>query len=1360
MPVMSPWDTGDLGGQGGSGVLPGGGGGLGTYSPTDPNAREAGYIQQLVSEGPIYGLVNGLKDVKLDGTPILDAAGNPNFTGLAFALTAGTNTQAMIPGFTGVESETSVNVKVPQASPVTRTISTTGISAIRVRIAIPALKVINATSGAESGASVQVKIERQSASYNGGAWETVTLEGNGVISGKFGSKYTKAFRIETPAAGPWSIRVTRLTADHTSGAPDYTQDETWWDAYTEVTDVKLRMPYSAVAALRVDAKQFRQIPKLTMKVRLRLIQVPSNYNPTTRVYTGIWDGTFQTAWSDNPAWVWYDLASHTRYGAGTVLDASKIDKWALYTIGQYCDQLVSDGNGGTEPRFRCNLYLQSQEEALKVLGDLASVFRGMVYSAGGMVTAVQDVDAAPSAIFTASNVIDGRFSYQGAARKSRHSAALVSWQDPNNGYQASVEYVEDQDAITRYGYNPTQIAALGATSQAQARRLGVWLLLTESMSTETVTFSAGLEGSTLRPGVVIGIQDQFRAATGRLGGRCAAESTTSTIQLDSTITVPAGTQTLYVRLPDGTVQSRTVTTPAGPASALAVSSPFSVAPNALSQWALGVALYRVVSIKKGDGITYDITALEHNPAKYALVDSTTITPGAVKDATILTPPSGITLADVVRVEKDKLVQSLTASWAGTAVSYEAEASLDYGPWQPMKVNALAATLEPIVPGTWRVRVRGTYAAGVSAWASSSRTVATPTQTATDAAAAAAAAAAAMSSVVVPNPNFDQDMASTWPNMTSIPKASAPAGCPTAYCGRAQARDQIATPKFPVTPGQQLFYEAWIDTTGSVNAGSFGLYFEDASGALFSPSYLATAPAGTPWGRYSYICTVPAGAVAAHCFCQIEAFSSFGSVYFTGLRVSGGSAAQAAAASAASAAAAAQASANTALADIANITSDNVLSMGEKSRVIQDWSVLSSEQAGIDAQAAAYAVSHAAYDSALSALSTYLGGLSPAWNDTTQDTPIVGSTFRTNWANAYTAKTTLLNAIYAAAKALADGAQSTANTAITNAAAAQTSANNALALAPAIVTNHTSITLPSTSYPAGKVVFQTVDNTLWQVNNAGTGWQTPSMQTSLLIGTIVAGQIAAGAVGANALAATIAMLGVITSTTYTAGTSGAGPVGYKLSGPAFTTTYRDGTTNSNCHMEVEGAANINGYKVDGLTTRVFSPFNRIANPVFAFTLQPWGTSGTNPPVWYSGSSTTGTGCAEVTATAGASSSATSTGSISQAFSVPALQTGQTVSLTLKTGFRTYTATQNYSGYVKAYIMNCSTGTETLLGTWSYSIPSGSQLTQAWTDRSVDITSHLSAGGDFVVRFELQAAATNSGAGSIYTGVAVDEVKVIA
>ena len=903
MPI-SLWDAGDSGGtgilkDGGGPFGHGGGGGRGGSLPTDPNAREFGTVLQLLSEGPIAGPINGLHSIKLDGTPILDVAGNPNFKGVAVALVAGTNTQVMIPGFTDAEAETSVNVKVSiGGGAVTRTISTAGISAIRVRIAVPTLKIINATSGAESGAMVQFKIERQAASYNSGAWETVVMNGEDIIMGKFGAKYTRSVRVETPTAGPWSIRVSRITPDHVSGAPDYTQDETWWDAYTEITDAKLRYPYSSLCALKVDAKQFQQIPKLTMEAKGRIISVPNgyteaSYNSTTGVWTaatypGIWDGTFVQAWSENPAWIWYDLASHTRYGAGSVLDASKLDKWALYAISQACDVMVSDGKGGTEPRFRCSVYLQSQEDAIKLLQEMASIFRGMAYWAGGLVTAVQDDDGQPiDAIFTNSNVKDGKFTYQGSARKGRHTAALVTWMDPQNGYQASVEYVEDQTAITRYGYNPTQVAALGATSQAQARRWGMWTLLTETMDTEVVSFSAGLEGSTPRPGGIIATRDQFRAGDGRLGGRILAGATTTVVPLDGPCTLPAGTNTLTVRMQDGTVQTSTITTAAGTVSSITVSPAFTVAPVALSQWAVNVALYRVLGIKKGSDLYWDITALEHTPSKYALIDGVTVTPGPATPVNLLTPPTSLAMADVVRIEKDKLVQTLTASWSGDATAlYAAEASQDYGEWQLMKVAATSASLDGITAGAWRVRVQTIYPAGASAWATGTHTVGTPTQTATDAAAAAAAAAAA-----------------------------------------------------------------------------------------------------------------------------------------------------------------------------------------------------------------------------------------------------------------------------------------------------QTAANNALALAPAVISSdHSTITLPSSSYPAGKVVFQTTDNTLWQVNAAGTGWQTPSMQTTALIGTIVAGQIAAGAIGANALAATIAMLGVITSTTYTPGNSSSGPVGYKLSGPAFTTTYIGGGTNASCHFELEGTANFGGYQV--------------------------------------------------------------------------------------------------------------------------------------------------------------------------------------
>ena len=307
-------------------------------SYADAVVPETGTLQILLSEGPVEGLVDGLKSIYMDNTPILASDGTTfNFKGVALALVAGTNTQAAVKGITGTESETGVTVQVAQATPVTRTISSNP-SAVRVRISIPALKVVSPTDGKSSGNSVTIKIERQNASYNGGAWETVTLEGGGVISGgPFSTKYTKAYRIDTPATGAWQIRVSRVSADD---ADAYHLSQTWWDAYTEIVDVRLRYPNSAILSLRVNAKQFRSIPQVTVLMKGKKVLIPANYNPVTRAYAttgtgtsaGAWDGTFTTAWTDNPAWVWYDAATNTRYGAGTFLAAAQIDKWTLYSI--------------------------------------------------------------------------------------------------------------------------------------------------------------------------------------------------------------------------------------------------------------------------------------------------------------------------------------------------------------------------------------------------------------------------------------------------------------------------------------------------------------------------------------------------------------------------------------------------------------------------------------------------------------------------------------------------------------------------------------------------------------------------------------------------------------------------------------------------------------------------------------------------------------------------------------------------------------------------------------------------------------------------------------------------------------------
>ncbi len=741
--ILTPDDDWDgLGGNGPGGSNSPGSGAGSSYS--DAVVPETGTLQILMAEGQVEGLADGLKSVYLDNTALLASDGTTfNFTGIALALVAGTNTQAAVKGITGTESETSVNVQVVQATPVTRSI-TSNPSAVRVRISIPALKVVSTTDGKSSGNSVQVKIERQNAGYNGGAWEVVTLESDGVINGgPFSTKFTKAFRIDTPATGTWQIRVSRVSADDVDA---YHLSQTWWEAFTEIVDVRLRYPNSSVLSLRLNAKQFRNIPQVNVVMKGTKVQIPANYNPLTRAYAttgtgtsgGAWDGTFTTAWTDNPAWVFYDAATKTRYGAGTFLAASQIDKWTLYAIAQWCDTLVSDGKGGTEPRMVCNLYLQGQQNAIKALGQLASIFWGVAYYASGLVVPVADSDASPVALFTNANVESGKFTYEGTSRQARHTAALVAFQNPDLGYDRDVAVYEASsdatliaalgyDPAVRYGYNPLDIQGIGCTSQGQALRLAKWSVLSELMSPETVSFSAGLEGSTVKPGDVVQVSDQFRAGHTRAGGRVVS-ATTAAVTLDAAVTLAAGTYTLRCQTATG-MESKTVTTGAGTTSTLAISGAFSSAPAEGTSWLLQLgsvaSLWRVLSVAKGDGLKYSITALLHDPAKYTALG---LSAGDVIARTPVTgaspAPAGLAITSSTRLLNDRQVQTLEAAWTlDAAMTYTAQASRDFGPWLDMAVTGAGAILDDIQPGAWRVRVAGDWrSGGMSPWSMVSGTV--------------------------------------------------------------------------------------------------------------------------------------------------------------------------------------------------------------------------------------------------------------------------------------------------------------------------------------------------------------------------------------------------------------------------------------------------------------------------------------------------------------------------------------------------------------------------------------------------------------------------------------------------------------
>lgn len=590
-------------------------------------SKQYGRLIDLLGEGEIEGLVDGMKSVYLDGTPLQNADNTFNFKDVVVVSRTGTQTQGYIPGFSSVERVVDVSAEVKQSASVTRSIINPNLDALRVTITIPQMTEQDMKNGNLNGSSASIAIDLQT---NGGGFVTVVTD---TITGKTTSAYQRSYRITLPGVGPWDVRVRRTTPDSVSTS---VSNKTFWADYTTLIDQKLRYPNSALVGISIDAAQFRGIPSRAYDVKLLKVLVPSNYFPLTRTYTrsvttgtdtGVpqaWDGSFYVAWTDNPAWCWYDLVTNDRYGLGDLIDSALVDKWKMYTIGKYCDELVPNGFGGMEPRFTCNIYLQSREEAYKVVNSMAAIFRGMSFWAGGGMTATQDAPADPIALFTPANIIDGVFSYSGSALKARHTVALVTWNDPANGYQQVVEYVEDQVGITRYGVVQTEIVAMGCTSRGQAHRAGKWLLFTERLETEIISFKTGLDRAHLYPGAVIKTQDPSRAGK-RLGGRILS-ATASSVVVDSTIEIEAGKlYTLSIVLPDGTVQDRTLSNLAGPTATLTPSTAFTVAPQAFAVWVVAVSdlvpeLWKVVALKESGITQAEIVAVEHYPGKYDLVE--------------------------------------------------------------------------------------------------------------------------------------------------------------------------------------------------------------------------------------------------------------------------------------------------------------------------------------------------------------------------------------------------------------------------------------------------------------------------------------------------------------------------------------------------------------------------------------------------------------------------------------------------------------------------------------------------------------------------------------------------------------------
>jgi len=661
-------------------------------------------VLDAISEGPIVGLVNGSQSIYLDQTPLANADGSLNYSGVTVGTRTGEADQEYLSGFPSVESETAVSVELKYATPWVQQLTNIELSAVRVRLSVPYLTYTD-ESGNINGYEVKYAID---VATDSGAYVEVV---NTSFNGKTTSTYERSHRVDLPTATTgWRIRVRRLTVDSTSSSIQSTTNVV---SYTEIIDAKLRYPYTAVVGITVDASQFSSIPARAFDCKLRIIRVPSNYTPETRGYAGVWDGTFKLAWTDNPAWIYYDIILNDRYGLGQLISAAQVDKWALYQIAGYCDQLVDDGKGGTEPRFTCNLYLQTRADALQVLQDLASIFRGMAYWAAGSVTACADMPSDPVYTYNQANVADGKFTYVGSAKSTRYSVALVSWNDPSDFYNKKVEYVSDQKALARYGVQQTELTAFGCTSQGQAQRLGHYTLLTNLLENETVSFSVGMDGTIARPGQIIRVADEARAGR-RIGGRIKA-ATATTVTLDADATVNAG-DTIVIILPTGTAETRTVKSYAS--RVVTVTAAWSALPVTQSVFAIESAdlvpqVYRVLSVAESsddDGLGYTVTAVKHVASKYAAIDSgaqIVQLPVTVIPSSVQAPPTNIQLSTYNSIDQGLAVTTMRAEWIAPAgaVSYDVWWRRNSNDWvYAGRTYSASIEVRGIYAGTYLVRV--------------------------------------------------------------------------------------------------------------------------------------------------------------------------------------------------------------------------------------------------------------------------------------------------------------------------------------------------------------------------------------------------------------------------------------------------------------------------------------------------------------------------------------------------------------------------------------------------------------------------------------------------------------------------------
>ncbi|KTC30030.1 host specificity protein [Pseudomonas sp. ABAC21] len=672
-----------------------------------------------IGEGEFEGTPTA-KDIYLDNTPLQDPQGNMNFPNVKWEWRTGAVDQSYIQGIPSVENETTISTELRSGTPWVRAISNTQLSAVRVRFAWPSLQSVD-SGGNVNGYRIEYKVELAT---DGGAYQQVLSE---AVDGKTTSLYERTRRIDLPKATTgWLMKITRLTINQNNNKISDTMQIA---GFTEVIDAKIRYPNTALLYIEFSAEQFRSIPAVTVETKLKKMQVPSNYDPVSRSYAGIWDGTFKQAWTDNAVWMTYDITTADRFGLGRRIKPWMVDKWELYRISQYCDQLVPDGKGGMEPRFICNLNLQSKADAWSLLQDISTIYRGMTYWAQGQVFTLADMPRAADFDFayTRANVIDGKFTYSSASERTRYTRALISYDNPLNNYDTDVTAVTDQKLQRRYGDNPLEISAIGCTRESEAQRRGKWALLTNSKD-RVVTFKVGLDGRIPLPGYVIPIADELLA--GRpVGGRISAVNG-KVITLDRDTQAKPGDR-LILNLPDGKCEGRTVQLVSG--RQITVTVAYSVVPEPELVWALdaddlAIPLYRVVSVARPEAGVFEISAVQYDPSKFAHIDTGARLeerPISVIPVTVVPAPASVTITSNVSIDQGLAISTMNISWPAVngAVAYDVEWRKDSGNWiKVQRTGSASVDVTGIYSGAYLARVRSVSAFEISSiWKSSSLT---------------------------------------------------------------------------------------------------------------------------------------------------------------------------------------------------------------------------------------------------------------------------------------------------------------------------------------------------------------------------------------------------------------------------------------------------------------------------------------------------------------------------------------------------------------------------------------------------------------------------------------------------------------